>query len=389
MRGLLKKISFALIACFVVVFALQADAADLDDLYKRRDQLSDQLEKAESSSKAKQQEVRSLTQQISSLENDIKATESKITQTTDQISSTESEIKNLDSQIKQKTNELNELKKKINASIVEIYRFSSRSDWELVLSSSSLGESSNQAKYVEAIQIQVKSMYDKLLKLKEALDGEKSKLEAKREELNNLRQRQEEYKKGAEYQVAQKDKLKNMTEQQKVEYERMAEKIRNEYAAVDESIRRILLENVRGSFDSRSSTLGYPWANAVKDSYPDDYGFWVRECTSYVAWRWNASGREWNRRKWPEFDQCGGGHAKYWACVARKRGMTVGSSPVSGSIAVWTFGDCGHVAYVESVNGDQMTISDYNAVPPFGGMGNIRTISVYGSSFGPAEYIYP
>lgn len=360
MRGLLKKISFALIACFIIVFALQADAADLDDLYKRRDQLSDQLEKAESSSKAKQQEIRSLTQQISSLENDIKATESKITQTTDQISSTESEIKNLDSQIKQKTNELNELKKKINASIVEIYRFSSRSDWELVLSSSSLGESSNQAKYVEAIQIQVKSMYDKLLKLKEALDSEKSKQEAKREELNNLRQRQEEYKKGAEYQVAQKDKLKNMTEQQKEEYERMAEKIRQEVAYISDEI----LRNRQAASDQYlGGGSGYNYSCGGVDQW----GFYTCQCTSYAAWYWNVVlGKRWERGPGIE----GTGDAKNWPNLASYNGVGVHSSPQPGAIISWPGDDVyipkkyGHVAIVEKIHSDgQITISEYNWKP--------------------------
>lgn len=359
MRGLLKKISFALIACFVVVFALQADAADLDDLYKRRDQLSDQLEKAESSSKAKQQEVRSLTQQISSLENDIKATESKITQTTDQISSTESEIKNLDSQIKQKTNELNDLKKKINASIVEIYRFSSRSDWELVLSSSSLGESSNQAKYVEAIQIQVKSMYDKLLKLKEALDSEKSKLEAKREELNNLRQRQEEYKKGAEYQVAQKDKLKNMTEQQKKDYDALAGKLQNEIAHISTEIYLERQKEAGGDWQLGGGGSGYSPMSGV--SWTDAWGFVPYQCTSYAAWYWNVVlGKPWyNTRP-------GEGSAYNWPNLARDQGYSVSGTPRAGAIISWNAGlfsgdKHGHVAIVESVNSNgTINISEYN-----------------------------
>ena len=167
-------------------------------------------------------------------------------------------------------------------------------------------------------------------------------------------------------------------------YEERARKIAGEYARVSEQIRQILSENNQGSFDSRSGTLGYPWANATKDAYGDDYGFLVRECTSYVAWRWGGRWVRW----WPEFDSCGGGDAKNWACVARARGMSMGSSPAPGAIAVWTWGTYGHVAYVESVNGDNITISDYNAVPPFGGQGNIRTISINNSSFGPAQYIY-
>lgn len=383
MRGLLKKISFVLVACFVIVFALQADAADLNDLYKQRDQLSDQLEKAKSSSKAKQQEIQSLTQQISSLENDIKATESKIAQTNDQISSTELEIKNLDSQIKQKTNELNDLKKKINASIVEIYRFSSRSDWELILSSSNLGESSNQAKYIEAIQIQVKSMYDKLLELKEALDGEKSKQEAKREELNNLRQRQEEYKKGAEYQVAQKDKLKNMTEQQKKDYDALAIKLQGEIANISNEIYLKRQKNVSGGWQLGGGGSGYPFSCGVIDPWK----FYTCQCTSYAAWYWNVVlGKSWDNTR------PGSGSAYNWPALAQDQGYSVSGTPRAGAIISWGIGlypgdQWGHVAIVESVNSNgTVNISEYNYLYK---NGFSRRINVNPASEGvPYSYIY-
>lgn len=253
MRGIIKSISVALSVVFIFSLTLGVQAASLDDLYNERDQLSDKLQKTESASKDKQKEIKSLSQQIGSLESDIKSTENKIAETGNQVSETEAGIKGLNSQIQKKTSDLNDLKKKINASIVELYRFSSRSSWELIFSGDSLSDNANQVKYVEAIQVQVKSMYNKLLDIKEDLDRQKLDQEAKKEELDNLKARQEGYKESSQYQMGQKDKLLNMTEQQKVEYEQQAKEASRELAQVENQIRQIIASrsaNPDGSFGS-------------------------------------------------------------------------------------------------------------------------------------------
>jgi surface antigen/peptidoglycan hydrolase CwlO-like protein len=360
MRGIVKKISLLLTVVFVAGFAVQTNAANLDDLYQQKDQLSEELEKAESSSKTKQKEIQSLSQQISSLEGDIKATESKIAQTTDQISVTQTEISSLDEQVKQKTAELNGLKKKINSSLVEIYRFSSRSSWELILSSGNLGESSNQVKYVEAIQIQVKSMYNKLLDIKEDLDREKSEQEAKKEELDNLKQRQEEYKKGSEYQVSQKDKLKNMTEQQKQEYDALAVKLQGEIANISSEIySERLRQSGGGGWQLGGGGSGYPFGCGSIDPWK----FYACQCTSYAAWYWNAVlGKPWTNKR------PGSGSAYNWPALAQDQGYSVSGTPRAGAIISWGTGlypgdQWGHVAIVESVNSDgTINISEYNYI---------------------------
>ncbi len=358
MRGFIKKTYFLLSILLIVAFALQANAANLDDLYRQRDQLSDELEKVESSSKAKQQEIRSLSSQIKSLEQDIKNTEQKISETNGQISATESTISSLDSKIKKKTEELNTLKKKINAALVEIYRFSARSDWELLLGGDTLGENSNQVKYVEAIQIQVKSMYNDLLKIKEDLDKEKSDQEAKREELNNLKQRQEEYKKGSEYQVSQKDKLMSMTEQQKEEYDALAQKLQREISNVSAEIyNERLRQTIGGGWQLGGGGSGYPFSCGLVDPW----SFYTCQCTSYAAWYWNvALGKSWTNTR------PGSGSAYNWPALAADQGYSVSGTPRVGAIISWGQGlypgdQWGHVAIVEGVNSNgTINISEYN-----------------------------
>lgn len=54
------------------------------------------------------------------------------------------------------------------------------------------------------------------------------------------------------------------------------------------------------------------------------------------------------------------GNAGTWLANARAVGFPTGEAPKPGSIMVTSEGRVGHVAYVESVNGDQITISEMN-----------------------------
>jgi surface antigen len=76
-----------------------------------------------------------------------------------------------------------------------------------------------------------------------------------------------------------------------------------------------------------------------------DYGY----CTWYVA----------NRRCIPWF-----GNADEWYSNARGYGYPEGSQARPGAVAVWGpgggYGSVGHVAYVESVQSDGFTVSEYN-----------------------------
>jgi len=96
----------------------------------------------------------------------------------------------------------------------------------------------------------------------------------------------------------------------------------------------------------------YPsrWKNAPQDSLVDDWGMYNRECTSWCAWKLHKKGynivhstKDWNANRWDD--------------NARAIGITVNKTPEVGAIAQW---DSNHVAYVEAVNGNDVTLSEYN-----------------------------
>lgn len=97
-----------------------------------------------------------------------------------------------------------------------------------------------------------------------------------------------------------------------------------------------------------------------------DYGY----CTWYVKNRRGAS--------LPNML----GNANTWYSNAQSIGMAVGSDPRPGAVGTTTRGSLGHVVYVESVNGDSITISEMNASA---GWGKVNTRTASASEF---QYIY-
>ncbi len=84
----------------------------------------------------------------------------------------------------------------------------------------------------------------------------------------------------------------------------------------------------------------------------DRWGYCTRQCVSYAAWAVMASGRSAPIR-W--------GDAKNWVASAYANGVPVlRSDPKKGDVAISTNGYWGHAMYVESVNGNQFTTSEYN-----------------------------
>ena len=92
----------------------------------------------------------------------------------------------------------------------------------------------------------------------------------------------------------------------------------------------------------------------VKNSEPPvsnrrDYtrktGFAKGQCTDYVAQKVAVTWR---------------GNANRWVANASAQGYQVDRTPAAGSILVTNESRYGHVAYIESANGDNFTISEWN-----------------------------
>jgi surface antigen len=152
---------------------------------------------------------------------------------------------------------------------------------------------------------------------------------------------------------------------------------------------------VLGSLPANATvgTNDYPssLASPAQDAVVDPWGFFNRECVSFVAWRLN------NDNGLAFRNNMNGGH--YGNAVEWKQnavnlyGASVYSSaPAAGAVAWWNANyhgasSSGHVAYVSSVNSDgSVVIEQYNAYPAVGGYS--KTTVTPGSSSWPSGFIH-
>lgn len=115
-------------------------------------------------------------------------------------------------------------------------------------------------------------------------------------------------------------------------------------------------------------TNTYPYQSASHcGCQADPWGFYKRQCTSYVAWKLNESGKSFsNGMVGPNGKSGWFGNAGNWDDNASGIGFLVNYTPLVGSIAVWEAnsggaGTAGHVARVEKVNSNgSVDISEFN-----------------------------
>ncbi|MBQ1344086.1 MAG: S-layer homology domain-containing protein [Firmicutes bacterium] len=103
----------------------------------------------------------------------------------------------------------------------------------------------------------------------------------------------------------------------------------------------------------------YPskYRDVPKDSVTDEWRFYNRECVSFVAWCLSS-------RNGIAFSNYMNGHwwgnANTWDDTARALGYRVDNTPAVGAVAYWDNGYYGHVAWVAAVDGNNVTIEEYN-----------------------------
>ncbi|OYD08390.1 CHAP domain-containing protein [Paludifilum halophilum] len=139
------------------------------------------------------------------------------------------------------------------------------------------------------------------------------------------------------------------------------EKAREKLASLDQKQNSVKAELRKLTMVSASL---YPFKYASTAGV-DAWGFYNRQCTSFVAWRMNQRGINFTNTmrggRW--------GNATNWDDNARALGYRVDQSPSVGAIAQWNAGvggassAYGHVAYVTGVNGSMVTIEEYNHKP--------------------------
>jgi surface antigen len=116
-----------------------------------------------------------------------------------------------------------------------------------------------------------------------------------------------------------------------------------------------------GASPAQAETGGYPYASgptcATNNCTADPWRFYQRECTSFVAWKLNTTNGFAFKNDFDGNGTLDFGSANNWGPAAQSFGFPVNMTPAVGAVAWWS---STHVAWVEAVNGDNVTIQEYN-----------------------------
>lgn len=267
--------------------------------------------------------------------------------------------------------------------VADLYVDDKISPLEMLASSSSIGD------YVDK-QEQRSAIRDNLSRAITQIKDLKKKLEEQKVAVERVIKDQESQRAALTAKEAEQNKLLADTRGQESAFQQLMSEGRSQQdqlrsqqqAAIAAAMRRAGVAS--GGAVAGNGGGGYPTnlASAPLDALVDPWGMYNRECVSYTAWKVyqkNGYMPYWG----------GNGHAYQWPGMADRYGIPRGSTPRVGSVAVLYGGPYGHVAWVESINGDgTINISQYNEVnnaAPYPGMYSER-YNVPASAF--STYIY-
>lgn len=311
------------------------------------DQFDTQIQQLNASISASQGQVNTLRQQSDTLANQIAILNAQINSISSQIQLNSTKIAQVQSEIADAETQLVAKKAVLAENIKAVYQRGTISPIEMLASSDNLSDFVNQEQYLQAVKDRVSEAMAEVVAIKAGL-------EKQRTDLTALLATQRGQQTQLQSTKADQANLLAQTQGQEASYQAMVADNKKKLAGIYAERARLDALNHVGVITG--GTGGYPWSSPVSfTTESDPWGFYLRQCVSYVAWKRRAVGRAPYPYLW--------GNAYQWAAYANS------SSPSPGAIAVFPIGvggagDVGHVAYVESVNGDgTMNISEFNWHP--------------------------
>ena len=361
----------------IVAYVNQSATAETtDELRSKAQALEEQIKENNAAAAALATEADALKRKIGELDAEINTVNA-------QIELTSIRLKELEIKLNEAQKELDRQKELLRASVVALYKKGGASGVELIVGSDSFTAYFNEQTYLERLKAGVQESTEKVIALKQQIQAQK-------EEQKTLLEQQQAQRDELASAKSERQEILQETQGREAAYRERSERlVKEQRALIEELLRRSRIVTTYGSG-------GYPWSNAVCVStgrvdgncrgYPvyewqldgkrkDPWGYYLRNCTSYVAWRIASTGRE-----MPSSMGDGGS----WYANAVARGIPRGQSPRVGAAAVFGGGGFGHVTYVEEVldGGAKIRISEYNFVQD--GVYSERIMS----SSVPTGYVY-
>ena len=354
---------YSIIAIFVfvlalgVIYASPTKTTQAESLTELRAKEADLQAKIEQSNAV----AADLAAQGETLKAKIAEFDGQIAVASEQISLINIKLSQLELELIKTQTELDRQKELLRTSVIALYKKGGASTVELLVGSDSFTTFFNEQTYLERLKTGVQESTEKVIALKQQIQTQK-------DEQSKLLEQQKAQQALAESAKTEKQQVLTQTQGQENAYrERSKQLLAEQRAAQEEIIRKSVF--IGGSSDPSA----YPYKNAVcvgtgrvdgacydfvwelNGRVIEEWTYYMRNCTSYVAYRVAGNGHI-NAVK-------GLGNGGQWYSRAAAKGIEVGQTPRVGAAVSFNFrgSPYGHVAYVEQVlDGGRFAISEYN-----------------------------
>lgn len=343
----MKKIILFLSILSLLFLPIEVKGQSLNDLLQQKQDLQNSIS-------ANSNQIKNLQDMINSLDSQTTVTQKQIDITSQIIDKTNQQITETQGQIDQKQKEFEKKKADLHETVVTFYETDNPSSIEIIAGANNLSDIIDQSQYMQALSDQVDQQAKEIAKVKSDLENTKNDLQKQEADLENQKNDLNDKQRNLKIQADAKNSLLSQANSQQSQLK----------GELDNVSAAIYAERQKQGGYITGGTGGYPWANADINGV-DYWGFFYRQCTSYVAWYWNViEGKSWYSFRSRNVDRSSNGGD--WADLGAYQGYSVSSTPRAGAIASWPAGGLnayGHVAIVQSVNSNgTINISEYNWV---------------------------
>lgn len=310
------------------------------------DTLDQQIDALKKQSASLQSQSAAFKSQANDYKSKVATLEAQIELIQTQINLSQANYTKVSRQVEQAKVDLEANKAILNENIRAIYKQGEFNSLELIASSDNLSDFVNKQEYTQKVKDKVESSLAKIAALKVQLEKQQSELASLLKDQQSQRAQLEATRSEANSLLAVAQESASKADAQVRDTNSQLAKLRAQQAAA--------IAAVSGG-QNYGGSGGYPWANAPwPNSIPDSWGMYQRQCVSYTAWKVASTGRHmpyWGGR----------GNANQWPANARAAGIPVDGNPQPGDVGILMSGTYGHAVYVESVSGNSVFVSQYNA----------------------------
>ena len=243
----MKKTLFSgFFAALLMVFPLmsQASAETISELQKKSQELQQQID-------ANKEQASQLSKQVDSLQGKVNQLNAEIAQAQGEIELTQVKLADLEAQLKAAQDELERQRALLKTSLTELYKSSTASTLELLISSDSFSDFIGSQEYLDRLQVAVKTSVDKVVELKQQIEQQK-------QEQEDLLKKQEEQKQILASKQQEQQTLLDQTKGEEAKYKEIVAQQEKELDDAEQALAKLLAAGTFASLGpvSRGQVIG-------------------------------------------------------------------------------------------------------------------------------------